>query len=264
MKIFTKESLIKELIQIREMGWVKNARPGNDGGIGNTLEDLLGIAENSLPLPNAGEWELKTRRINSSALITLFHMEPSPRALKFVPNIFLPDYGWKHKDAGKTRSIDEKSFRQTISGNHPTDRGFEIKADYVERKIIVTFDPNKIGDRHIEWKREIEERIGLSGLSQQPYWGFDDLIHKAGTKLHNCFFAEADVKKIKTEGCIEEFYHYKDIYMLRGLDVNKFIESIMEGKIKIEFDARTGHNHGTKFRVSANHIKNLYSEVTLL
>ena len=54
---FTKESLIERLIEIRNMGWIKNARPGNAGGVGNTLEDLLGIEENNLPIPNAAEWE---------------------------------------------------------------------------------------------------------------------------------------------------------------------------------------------------------------
>jgi hypothetical protein len=62
MKIFTKESLIAALIEIREKGWIPNARSGNVGGIGNTLEDLLGIEENNLPIPNATEWELKCQR----------------------------------------------------------------------------------------------------------------------------------------------------------------------------------------------------------
>ena len=53
MKIYTKESLISALRDIRGMGWVPNARHGNVGGIGNTLEDLLGISENNLPIPNA-------------------------------------------------------------------------------------------------------------------------------------------------------------------------------------------------------------------
>ena len=54
----------------------------------NTLEDLLGIEENNLPIPNAAEWELKAQRKNTRSLTTLFHIEPSPRALKFVPEIF--------------------------------------------------------------------------------------------------------------------------------------------------------------------------------
>ena len=76
MKIDTKESLIIELKKIAAKGWIDNARHGNHGGIGNTLEDLLGIEENNLPIPNAAEWELKTQRLNTSSLTTLFHIEP--------------------------------------------------------------------------------------------------------------------------------------------------------------------------------------------
>ncbi|MFH1831126.1 MAG: MvaI/BcnI family restriction endonuclease [Pseudomonadota bacterium] len=41
-RIYSKESLIEKLQEIRQMGWIKNEWPGNTGGIGNTLEDLLG------------------------------------------------------------------------------------------------------------------------------------------------------------------------------------------------------------------------------
>src|SRR5271157_6431072 len=78
--VFTKESLIEKLKDIAAIGWIKNARSGNDGGIGNILEDLLGIEENNLPIPNAAEWELKTQRLGSNALVTLCHSEPSFRA----------------------------------------------------------------------------------------------------------------------------------------------------------------------------------------
>ena len=87
MKTYTKESLIKALIEIRNQGWIPTYRKNNDGGIGNTLEDLLGIEENNLPLPNASEWELKTQKKDSTSLITLFHIEPSPRAYKFIQAI---------------------------------------------------------------------------------------------------------------------------------------------------------------------------------
>jgi len=87
--IYTKEQLIDELRRIRDMGWIKNNRPGNVGGVGNTLEDLLGIQENNLPIPNASEWELKCQRSSTSSLTTLFHCEPSPTALRIVPSILL-------------------------------------------------------------------------------------------------------------------------------------------------------------------------------
>src|SRR4030043_2166455 len=93
--IYTKPVLIAKLKKISAMGFIPNARKGNQGGIGNTLEDLLHIKENNLPIPNAAEWELKAQRLNCSSLTTLFHTEPSPRAIRFVPQVLLPKYGWK-------------------------------------------------------------------------------------------------------------------------------------------------------------------------
>ncbi len=121
MNLYTKEQLIKKLQEISNCGWIENAREGNHGGIGNTLEDLLGIQENNLPIPNAAEWELKSQRINTTSLTTLFHIEPSPRAIKFIPQILLPLYGWEHREAGKKYPDNEMSFRQTIHGNFYSD-----------------------------------------------------------------------------------------------------------------------------------------------
>jgi hypothetical protein len=101
MKIFTKDSLIQQLQDIANRGFIANGRHGNQGGIGNTLEDLLGIVENHLPIPNAAEWELKTQKIGTSSLTTLSHTEPSPRGIGFVPQVLLPLYGWPHQEAGK-------------------------------------------------------------------------------------------------------------------------------------------------------------------
>lgn len=62
--IYTKPALITKLKEISAIGFIPSARKGNHGGIGNTLEDLLGIEENNLPIPNAAEWELKAQRLN--------------------------------------------------------------------------------------------------------------------------------------------------------------------------------------------------------
>src|SRR5690349_14288205 len=90
----TKQDLTEKIRAIQAMGWIPTGRTGNAGGVGNTLEDLLGIKENNLPIPNAAEWELKSHRLGSASLMTLFHVEPSPRAFKFVPAVLLPKYGW--------------------------------------------------------------------------------------------------------------------------------------------------------------------------
>jgi len=253
-QIYSKESLIEKLKEIRNMGWIESGRHGNCGGVGNTLEDLLGIEENNLPIPNAAEWELKCQRLKTTSLITLFHMEPSPTALKFVPNIFLPKYGWAHQQAGKGYSENEKSFRQTISCIGRSDRGFKVIVDKQNQKVLISFDAKAVSEKHQAWLKSVKENVGLEELNPQPYWGFQDLYHKAGTKLHNCFFVGAEVKKI--EG--KEHFKYEKIMKLSGFAMEKFVNLIEQGDILVDFDARTGHNHGTKFRFRNNKLPNLY------
>ena len=261
MKIYTKPQLILKLKEIAARGWVSNGRHGNHGGIGNTLEDLLGIQENNLPIPNAAEWELKTQRVATSSLTTLFHTEPSPRAVKFVPQILLPFYGWKHEGAGKRYSKKEMSFRQTIHGGSPSDRGFMVKIDRVERKILISFDASKVFKKHKAWLKSVEKRAGnLRELEPQPYWGFDDLEHKAGTKLLNCFYVQAEVKKDGDK----EYYHYSKVMMLQKFSFENFLKALEAGKILVDFDARTGHNHGTKFRMKQDCLPMLYAKTTVI
>lgn len=244
MQVYTKETLTKALIDISNRGWILNGRSGNAGGVGNTLEDLLGITENNLPLPNAAEWELKAQRASTSALTTLFHMEPSPRAMRLVPNVLLPLYGWEHQQAGSKYPASERSFRQTVSASG-TDRGFCLVNDKVNRRIAISFNASAVDPRHDEWLRGVKQRAGLGELNPQPYWGYDDLSSKARTKLLNCFYVKAEVRKENRQ----EYYHYTEIYLCSNFSFEKFLSRLEEDIVYVDFDARTGHNHGTKFRL---------------
>jgi hypothetical protein len=255
-KTYTKPELITKLKEISAMGFVANARRGNAGGIGNTLEDLLGIKENNLPIPNAAEWELKTQRLASTSLTTLFHIEPSPRAIRFVPQVLLPQYGWAHQEDGKKYPTGEMSFRQTIHGLTRSDRGFMVKIDRAEKKVLISFDAKSVDIRHKDWLESVKKRVGLKELDPQPYWGFDDLEHKAGTKLLNAFYVQAEVKIVRKK----EYYHYTKIMMLQKFSFEGFLKAIEEAKILVDFDARTGHNHGTKFRMRQDALPMLYEK----
>lgn len=254
MEIYTKEELIERLLEIRSMGWIPNARPGNAGGVGNTLEDLLGIQENNLPIPNTAEWELKCQRIGTSSLTTLFHMEPSPRALKLVPSMLLPKYGWPHQTIPN-----EWSFRQTIGGITRSDRGFMVVIDRESSRVLISFDANAVDARHRQWLRTVKTRVGLGELNPQPYWGFDDLRNKAGTKLLNCFYVQARVKR---EGGREHF-HYDSISLLQGFRFESFLTAMEENYLLVDFDARSQHNHGTKFRLRQDRLPALYETVSV-
>lgn len=258
---YTKDLLINRFQEIKNMGWILSQRPGNAGAVGNTLEDLLGIEENNLPLPNAGEWELKANRRNSSALQTLFHSEPSPRAFRFVPQILLLKYGWRHNGAGDRYPENEMSFRATISGNNRTDRGFGIIIDEIENIVSISFDSSMVDERHSSWLTTVNDRVGhLNELNPMPYWGFSDLGNIAGSKLVNCFFINADAKR---ENGLE-YFHYQDFYQCESFSFRNFLDALRNGNAKIDFDARTGHNHGTKFRIRKNARTLLYENTTRL
>ena len=264
MKIFTKQELIESIKKISLAGWHKSVKTTkykrNDGAVGNTLETLLGIEENNLPLPNASEWELKGQRKNSSALITFKHSEPSTRALKFVPQILLPKYGWKHKRAGEKYSAAEMSFRSTTYGNRYNRRGFKIVVDRKSRNIKFTFKASEadISRNDIKkWLESVNNRTGLNNFNPEPYWGFDDLRNVIGLKMKNCFYVIADTKIEKNH----EYFKYVELYILSGFSFKRFLNAIDDGFVFVDFDARTGHNHGTKFRLKQGQFSRIYEKI---
>lgn len=201
IRTITKEELVEEIRKVTHLGWVKSVRPRknvrNDGAVGNTLERLLGIPENNLPIPNASGWELKGQRLHTSSLVTLKHYEPFPRGADIVTKMLLPLYGWRHRKPGKKYPRGEKSFRSTTSATQFTNRGFTILVDRQQRKIRFVFDSSKVDTSNPEiatWLKSVEARIGLGPFDPEPYWGFSDLRDLMGEKARNCFFVIADSK----------------------------------------------------------------------
>lgn len=267
MKLFSKEELIKNIQKIIADGWHKSVKKTidkrNDGAVGNTLEFLLGIKENNLPLPNAREWELKGQRKHTTSLITLKHVEPSPTGAKIVSNILLPFYGWMHKEAGKKYPETEMSFRSTTSATTYTNRGFKVIVDRVKRKFIFSFDASKVDTSNPKiqaWLTTVKERIGLDAINPEPYWAFDDLKYTIGSKIMNCFYVIADTK-IENK---YEYFKFEKLLILSGFSFERFLDCAEKGFVVVDFDARTGHNHGTKFRMKQAKLPAIYGTVTVI
>jgi hypothetical protein len=267
MKLYTKEQLIEAIKKIIDDGWHKSVKrtidKRNDGAVGNTLETLLGIEENNLPVPNAREWELKGQRKHTTSLITLKHIEPSPTGARIVSNVLLPLYGWKHKEAGIKYPETEMSFRSTTSAIAFTNRGFKVVVDRDKKKIIFNFDSSKVDTSNPEikaWLESVKRRVGLGSINPEPYWGFDDLKYTIGSKLKNCFYIIADTKK--EDG--HEYFKYEKLLILSGFSFEKFLDCVEKGCLLVDFDARTGHNHGTKFRLHQDKMPLLYENVTTI
>ena len=252
VRYLTKEHMIQKLSELARDGWVKSQRPLNSGGIGNTIDSILGLPENNLPISDTAQWELKTHRKGSSSLLTLFHMEPQPKEYGVVVNLLLPNYGWPDQ-----KRIGELSFRQTIQATRISDRGFGITVDRSKEKVFVFFDRSKVDSRHESWLNATINRLCIDHLDPQPYWTFKELFLKASTKLLNAFFVEAEARRKKGD----EFFRLSKLHVLQSLDLNNFVKATESGTILIDFDARSHHNHGTKFRIRQDSIPSLYRYV---
>lgn len=248
--------LRNRLLEIKNMGWVANQRPGNAGGIGNTLEDLLDVAENNLQIPDFGEWELKSQRTTSRSLLTLFHTEPKPRKARIVPQILLVKYGWPHQKAGVLYPANERSFRQTINARRYSDRGFKVNIDWDQQCVYINFNFDYIDNRHNEWRNFIENGVGTGDISPNPYWTFEEIETKLRTKLNNLMYVRADT--MVDQGV--EYFRYNEIEAYIDPTIDRFLNLVERGVIYVDFDARTGHNHGTKFRIRKNSKTDLYEQ----
>jgi hypothetical protein len=71
-------------------------------------------------------------------------------------------------------------------------------------------------------------------------------------------FVTADSRKA---GGQEEF-RYREITLLEDFAFNNLLRAIINGYVFVDFDARTGHNHGTKFRIAQDSWPVLYNRVT--
>jgi len=258
---FSKVELIEKIKEITESGWVHTNRTKNDGAVGNTLEDLLGIPENNLAIANTVDWEIKAQRTNTNSLVTLFHIDPNPRKPTVVSKYLLPTFGWQHPKAGIKYPRTERSFRATLTGDRYTDRGLKINVNSVMRRVELVFDHSMIDlSTHKDWYAEVLRKNGTNELKFVPYWTFDELNEKCVGKIRNTIFVLADSRINNGQ---EEFY-YKKILLLEDFAFNNLLRGIINGKIFIDFDARTGHNHGTKFRLKSQDWLSLFSKVTEL
>ena len=133
--IATLEDFVKEYKAIKEMGWIRTHRSGPTG-IGKTLEDLLGIPENNHDEPDFGDYELKSCRINSQSMLTIFTKTPQPtRANTYLRK----KYGY----SSDAYNNDEKVLHSTLTAARfvpIADTGRSLKIVCDESKISIASD----------------------------------------------------------------------------------------------------------------------------
>lgn len=226
--IYTLDDFIREYRKICQMGWITTHRAGPTG-IGKTLEDLLGIPENNIDGPDFGDYELKSCRLDSNSMLTMFTRAPQPAR----SNTYLRlKYGY----ASGAYDNDEKVLHSTLSADRFTpiaDTGHKLKiwCD-VDGIYIMSED----GVEKVFWSR--------------------DALKKCFEKKYKSKFVYAKAQSRGT-GASEQF-RFVEAYEVSGFDYEAFIDLLEEGKIYV--DLRIGqyhsgpnkgktHDHGTGFRI---------------
>jgi hypothetical protein len=250
---------IKKILHANKDKWLVGTHQGNDGNQGNTLEGLFGVSENNLKLPDLGDIELKTQKIETGSYITLFHKEPSPRAS--IPKL-LKCLGWQHQEAGNAYPHDEMSFRSTTYAHRFSDRGFTV--DLNQDRIEFVFSPNKVNVKardvtqiystYGEWLSDVEQRKPHYSSVLPVYWDRNDFDEVCLKKLNNTLMCYCETRKI---GGIEHF-KVVEAYIYKQFLKSNLSKLFSEGAVVIDFDARTRHNHGTKLRVKKDKIGELF------
>ena len=255
--VYTKDELVERLSEFRDRGWITltSHRQDKDGGLGNTLEDLLEIPENNIPIADYGQFELKTHRTSSNSLISLFRFEPKPGEM--VPKL-IRDYGWPIPKYGPM----ERSLRIDIDAAGFSERGFVARIDNAIKRLELHFDSTKVPNtaNYRDWLEEVSRRVGLGDLQPVPYWDFDDLESQIHRKIRNMVFVSVDTSR---DGGRQKMRIAK-AQLLQGADLSRLLDGITKGWLQIEFSARTHHNHGTGFRTWERCWPNLYGSAELL
>jgi len=211
---------VDSLREIKEMSYVETHRNA-DTGIGKTLEDLLGIAENNIPGPDAAGVELKSVRRRSGSLTTLFTKEP-PRG-----NEHRPLWGQEMiRELGYIDGDGRPALKVTIEPKNPNSQGFYLSYTDTDIKIMHE-DAGVCCIYPIDWLQEKFEQK------------FPQLV---------MVFAKSEMRDGR------EYFHYDQAYHLDGFDPQAFLNLMREGIITVDLrmhlkESGANRNHGTAWRI---------------
>lgn len=224
-------TLKKELQRIKKLGFVPSHRNGPTG-IGKTLEDLLGIKENNIPLHDiAGVAELKAYRRDAKSMLTLFTLEPLPKGGD-RDRMLLDNFGYSKRDNGRS-----KELHSPLSCK---------KYNNQKLKLAVAGDKIRIQGKN--------RRLNI-------YWDTGSLEKKFEDKLPALVYVLADTKVVDGR----EFFHFNEAYLLSDFSYRSFSEMIKRDGIVVDlrmYYRPTGsiRNHGTAFRVKICQLYNCFKE----
>jgi hypothetical protein len=238
----------RKIAQIKAVGYVQSHRKG-DTGIGKTLEDLLGIAENNIAGPDFATYELKAARKDSVSMLTLFTKAPLPASAN---KRLLEVFGYPQRKVSRDHKQLSLTGRQVDESKVPVE----------DKELHVTVDalrPNSVG---LTLGVEENKLIIENSKGVEAYWDNDTLREAFEQKYHKLVYVLADHK---TENAMEYFW-FDEALLLDGFSFERFSELVVGGKLKV--DIRIGHypdgrlhDHGTGFRILPKYLPQCFKTI---
>ena len=220
----TLNEFIKAFAKLKEMGWVKSERKGSTG-IGHTLEKLLGLSENNIASPDLGKIELKSHRIGSSSMITLFTFNRKVWQMKPLDAV---------RKYGSLDENDRLGMYYTMS-KRPNERGLYLHTE----------------DENVSVRHTSGEVIAE--------WQIQTLVERFIQKLPSLILVSA--RSRINDGGIEMF-SFEKAQLLTGISSNNIREQIGQENILLDLRLHdkitSARNHGTGFRVYEDKLPMLF------
>ena len=231
------DELKRKLYDLRQQGFVDTQRRGSTG-VGYTLEKLLGLEENNLPIPDlGGRVEVKATRSSSTAFVTLFTFNRS--VWQVSQREAVERFGY----------IDEKgrlALKSTVSATSVNAQGLRLSlSNGPEMSASVIHDPTG-------------EILAT--------WSIFHLIGKFVTKFERMLFVKADRRESSVG---TEQFHYVKAELVSEPRDREFLDAMRQGAVKIDLRmhlTETGavRNRGTALRVGERDLPMLFSKRSVL
>jgi hypothetical protein len=220
------EDFSKKIEEIKQLGWVQSKRRGPTG-IGQTLEQLLGLTENNIALPDLHEIELKAHRIGSSSMITLFTF--NRKAWKMKPLEAIRKYGTR----------DENGRLGVYFTMSPTPNG---------SGLFLHTETETISVRHISGEIVAE-------------WQLEQLAEQFIKKLPGLVLVSA-LSEMRGDF---EWFQFTRSQLLTDTSPEIIREQILAGNVLVDLrlhdKGTSARNHGTGFRIKEDKLLFLFKNV---
>lgn len=215
----TIKQLKERLKDIKSRGFVGGLRT-HDTGVGHTLEQLLGLSENNVAIPDLGKLELKSQRLESQSLITLFTKKPD----KLDINL-LDKFGYPRESNGKM------VLHQTITDSRANKQGYRLLN--VNNALAILKDEKCV----CSYNKTALEKI------------FDEKISKGIILV---------LSTSRKDSQDNEEFNYQEAFLLKEGDFEKFLDNLFyDIRIGRYPDGRP-HDHGSAFRVRKSSLPKIF------